>query len=274
MATPAPNIVRIAQYDGNRGLTQTQTLAAANGMRARLLSNREFDGRLQTDTWRTEKEIYPVWTGTLTGYNRPNEKLGKAISYTDPGTKITYTLEVPSKLVGTKDIALVVNHLIDAQGRPLFEHIENGNQVLVKVHDQSKIQVVEAFPRSDGWYLTEQNGMPTGNKVNSSNSARYLWQVDGGSYVGLVARGYGDVIDVYYGRRNVGAYQQPSGRFGVLGETTGAQAPAAARKNGADLRTLAEGAANAVDRAVGQFGAAANEILQPVRELITKVQNQ
>ena len=264
------NVVKIAQYDGNRGLTQTQAIREANRLRLNLLPNTEFDRRLvKTDTWKSEKEVYPAWTGTLGAYGKPGKKLEKFISYTDSETKITYTFEVPAKFVGAKDIALVTNHMVDAQGRPLFEHIEKGsNDVLVKVHDESKIQVVDSFPRSDGWYLAESNGIPTGNQVNSSNpDARYLWQVDGGSYVGLAARGYDGFVDD--DRRVVDLYWLPSVRLGVLGIESGAVAPAAApeiKSNGQpNIKELAVSAENALNSIVGKVD---EVFIQPIRALV------
>jgi hypothetical protein len=224
------NIVRIAQYDKNKGLTQTQAIAFANKNRLILVPNKEFDRRLVlTDTWKSEKEIYPVWTGTLVAYGKPGEKLNRFIQYTDQKTNITYTFEVPSKLIGAKGIALAINHMIDLQGNPLFEHVNKGEKnVLVKINDESKIQVVDNFPRDNGWYLTELNGIPTGNKVSdgsnfddttgSNPDARFLLRNDNTTYVGLAARLYdfgGNVRRiVYFGRR-------PSDRFGVLGMETG-----------------------------------------------------
>lgn len=136
--------------------------------------------------------------------------------------------------------------------------------MLVKVHDESKIQVVEGFPRRDGWCLTEANGIPAGSQVKSSNpDARYLWQVDGGSYVGLAARGYGDFYDD--DRRGVLLGRRFSLRLGVLGIESGAVAPAAGQNGKTQLQTLAEKAETALNGIAGRVD---QVLLQPIRELV------
>jgi len=264
------NVTKIAQYDGNKGLTQRQAVETANQRKLNLLTNKQFDERLVlTDTWKKEKEVYPAWSGTLGAYESPRKKLANIIQYTDPETKVTYTFEVPQKMQGAKDIALAVNHMVDAQGRPLITYENKGeNDVIVKIADQSKIKVVEDFPRSDGWYATDPEfGIPTGSKISSSNSdARYLWQVDGGSYVGLAARRYyGFNIDV---RRDVLLVRRPSDRAGVLGMESGAQAPAAPeiKSNGQpNLKELAVNAENALNNIVGKVD---EVFVKPIRALV------
>ena len=62
-------ITKLAQYDNSNGLTQKEAIATANRMGARILSNKEFDQRLVlSDTYKSEKEVYPAWTGTSVAF--------------------------------------------------------------------------------------------------------------------------------------------------------------------------------------------------------------
>lgn len=274
MATPAPSIVRIAQYDGNRGLKQRQAVETANQRRLNLAPNTEFDRRLvKTDTWRSEKEVYPAWSGLMAAYEAPNKKMERFVTYTDPNTDITYAIEANPKAIGAKNLALAVNHLVDAQSRPLIEYEDKGDKnVLVKV-EPSKLKIVEAFPTKDGWYIPElEFGIPVGKEVSADNpDARYLVRVDDGSYVGLAARGY--VYILYNYRRDVYLVGLPSYRAGVLGISTGAQAPAAEKlaHSGVELNGLVADAQAAVQRMVGVVE---QGLILPVQKLIDAVQQK
>ncbi len=264
------NVVKIAQYDGKQGLNQRQAVEIANTRRFNLLTNKQLDERLvKTGAWKSEKEVYPAWSATMGAYEAPRKKLANIIQFTDSDTKINYTFEVPENMRNTKDVILAVNQMVDSQGRPLITYEDKGgNDVLVKVHDPSKIKIIEAFPRSDGWYMTDPEfGIPTGSKVNSSDpDARYLWQLDGSSYVGLAARWYGDFF--VYVRRYVLLGGRPSSRLGVLGIESGAQAPAAPeiKSNGQpSIKELAVSAENALNSIVGKVD---EVLIQPIRALV------
>ena len=211
-------VIRIAQT-GEQGITQRQAIEIANQRRVNLLSNKQLDERLlKTGTWLSDDMVYPAWTGTIVAYEAPEKKLASIIRYVDPETKITYALEVPVKATGASDVVLVVNHMVDAQGKPLITYEDKGkNNVLVKIHDPSKINIIENFPRSDSWHLTDPEfDIPTGKVVHSSNpDARYLLRTDSGAYVGLAAR-----FCIHYGdyRRGVYLSQPPYNSFGVLAE--------------------------------------------------------
>ena len=124
-------------------------------------------------------------------------------------------------------------------------------------------------PPKDGWYAAV-DGMPVGKTSSSSDpNALYYYSI---TDLGSVRRGDGDLI--FDNRRNVYVGVRCDGRRGVLVQETGAQAPAAPQNGKPELITLAEGATTAVDEAVKQFGATADKILQPVRDLIAKVQSQ
>ena len=117
-------------------------------------------------------------------------------------------------------------------------------------------------PLKDGWYVAV-DGMPVG-QASSSSDPNVLYYY---SFTDL-----GSVLRGVYDGRGVGVGVRFVLRRGVLVQETGAQASAAPQNGKPELIMLAEGATAAVDKAVQQFGAAANEVLQPVRDLIAKVQ--
>lgn len=217
MANPG-NVVVLAKPDGTNKFSQRDAINLANQRRLIILSNKLLDQRLVlSDTWKSEKPVYPAWSGTLVGYTKADERMGTFISFKDPDTGITYVFRVPKKAVGAKGIALAVNHLVDTRGRPLIEYEDKGEkQVLIRINDESKIKIVEAFPEKDEWYVAEKEfGIPAGALVGDSNSdARHLNRLN--EYVGLLARGHNSCdLDGYYYSRDVGL-RHPSLRLGVL----------------------------------------------------------
>ena len=103
------NIVKIAQYDNNKGLTAKQAVDTANQKKIILLTNKDFDKRLMDGTYKSEKEVYPAWTGTQVAYTKKNEKVDKFIEYTDSETKIRYVFEA-GDAKGEKNVILAINH--------------------------------------------------------------------------------------------------------------------------------------------------------------------
>jgi hypothetical protein len=76
--------------------------------------------------------------------------------------------------------------------------------------------VVPNFPGPDGWYLPHaETGVPRGREVEESSDARYLYRLNGSSYVGLLVRGDGFGG---FDRQYVGANYGASSRFGVVAE--------------------------------------------------------
>ncbi|MCX6770659.1 MAG: hypothetical protein NTX79_01250 [Candidatus Micrarchaeota archaeon] len=221
-------VTKLAQYDNSKGLTQKEAISTANRMNSRILSNKEFDGRLVlSDTWKSEKEVYPAWTGTLVAFKGKNEKLGDVVKYTDSKTNTTYLFEVPKEYQKERNAILVVNHGFLASGDALIVPNEKGSIVTYDISDKSQVALLLNFPSSDGWYSADNKfGIPLGNGISSSNTdARYLYKVQ--NYVGLLARG--DYFGNSY-RRGVDAGVRPSNRFGVLISTEDAKMGAATLK--------------------------------------------
>ena len=222
----------LAQYDNNKGLTQKGAIDAANAKGVRILSNKEFDQRLVlSDTWKSEKEVYPAWSGTLVAFKGEGAKLGDVVEYTSQG--ITYILEVPKEYQNEKNAILVMNHCFIG-GKALIIPSEQGTTITYEIADKSQIALLQNFPTSNGWYNANNAfGIPLGKGISSDNSdARYLYKTQ--NYVGLLARGYDGFG--FFNRRCVGADSQPSVRFGVLVDTEAAKLAAAPKPEAAQSK--------------------------------------
>ena len=170
------------------------------------------------------------WTGGLIAYPKDKKtKMGKELLYHDDNTAShnvikDYILEVPNgfqDLTGDQMLLLFFNYFQDSTHTPYFQCIDTtfkGNpikEIIINKPDdlisQGHLFSVK-INRKDDWYETDAGLLiPNGAKSDSSNpGARYFWQVDGGSYVGLLQRDDGD------DRQGVGAYWVPSDRLRVL----------------------------------------------------------
>jgi len=213
---PKFNAIPLAQYEDKTRLSQMNAIAIANILGARILSNKELDWRLAlSEAWKSEKEVYPVWTGTLVAFNENGAKLGKTVQCTNH-REITYIIRVPKEYQGETNAILVVNHGFLADGTPLIVPRPEGNTITYEITDDSQIALLRSFPNSKEWCHSDNKfGIPLGNGIPSSNSnARYFDKLR--TYVGLVARGYYFYGHDYDNRRFVCAYDLPFSRFGVL----------------------------------------------------------
>jgi len=182
----------------------------------RIISNREADRILvETDVWKSVREAFPIWTGTMTAYAEPGKTLGSTVEYTDSESKLTWVLDVPSGFRKLTNSILVAEY-------PHYEFERKGDRIIV--HPESgKLTVVENFPTVNGVYAYDENTrIPINQKMecDSGNKHRHLWRLD--KRVGPVARGNVN-IGCDYGRRDVGLYGRPSDRLGVVGEVQEAQ---------------------------------------------------
>jgi len=210
------------------GVSYRKALELADERNLVLASNKRMTRALvETDEWKSMREAFACWTGTMTGYAEPGKKLGKFIEYTDPEDGQKYVFPVPEQYRNEKNMILVVEH-------PNFSLVQDGKNLVVEASD---VVGLTHFPKEDGWYFgDEQFDIPTGKEVSSSDEkARYLWRVD--SRVGPVARGfYG------HGGRDAVLGYGPSGRFGVVVESPegGALANEVRGASGAQLPTAPE----------------------------------
>ncbi|VVC02028.1 Uncharacterised protein [uncultured archaeon] len=168
-----------------------------------------------SDEWRKISNVFACWTGTMTAYTKPGEKLGEVIEYVDPETKQKWVFRVPREFQKEKNAILVVEHpdyKVEVDGRTLVVHAK-------------AVDLVADFPaKTERWYAADaKHDIPTGKEVAYSQDARYLWRTD--SRVGPVARG-GFNFDGRYFRQLVGLDDRPSQGFGVAVE-----APKGARRS-------------------------------------------
>ena len=195
------------------GVPMEEALAKANETGVVIASNKRLTQALVgSDEWRGIREVFACWGGDMTGYDKPDQKLGKTIEYTDSETGIRYVFPVPEEHVGKKNVVLVAQH-------PDFTLETDGKTRIVQAKE---VGVVSEFPvASENWYLGDPKyDIPTGKKIDGSNdAARYLWRIE--KRVGLVARGGNDYDD----GRGVDLDYAPSGAFGVAIEATEGGAP-------------------------------------------------
>lgn len=159
-----------------------------------------------SNEWRGICDVFGCWTGTMTAYEKPDQKLGKSIEYTDSDTGVRYVFPVPEEQQGRKNVILVAEH-------PDFSLVKDGNDRVVQA---AEISIVEKFPvPMQGWFLGDPKyDIPQGEKVDGSNkNARYLWRMD--KRVGLVAR----VLCCGCFRRDVVICGAPSGALGAAVES-------------------------------------------------------
>ncbi|PIT84525.1 hypothetical protein COU37_02850 [Candidatus Micrarchaeota archaeon CG10_big_fil_rev_8_21_14_0_10_45_29] len=195
------NIVPIAK--SGEGKSPSQIVKTANSLKARILSNKEFDKRLVlTDTWKNEMDVYPA-LNTFLAYEKTGKKLGSCIEYTEPISGTRYVFDVPENAKGEKNIALAINHGFD-NGTPIFSLEEEGkNTVYVDVKDMSKIKILENFPsEKDAEFALfvpdDEFGIPLGNAIHGFSNSEYknlraLARTD--VYANFVIREYGDPTD-------------------------------------------------------------------------------
>lgn len=201
-----PKLVKLYKTTGN-GIPFVEDLAIVEKRNRIIPSNKRLDkARVGSDEWEGTY-VYISWSGTMTGYEKPGKKLGESIVYTDPETKQRYVFPVPKNYKGAKNAILAVEH-------PKYTLVRDGKDLII-VSNPKNISLLERFPTSNGWYLTnEKHGIPIGNDVSSSNvDARYLERIEDGSRVGPIARMY---LDHYC--RYVSLHRRPSIGLGVVVE--------------------------------------------------------
>ena len=193
---------------GNAGVPMEEALRRADDAVAVLASNKRFSKALvETDEWRTFEGTKAYWTGTMVGYELPNQRLGNSIEYADPKSGFKYVFPVPKRYVGMKNIALVAEHPDYALGAYSTDRI---------VMTQN-VGIVEGFPESAGYYPGDPiYDLPTGREIaENSEKARFLDRLD--IRVGLVARGF-YIVDYDSTGQSVFLSHSPSHRFGVVVE--------------------------------------------------------
>ncbi len=143
------------------------------------------------------KENYPVWTGTLVIYEKPDKPFGKKVNFgwrDDNSLKYSISFQVPEQFRGKTNCALIVEH-------PDFERVDLGNNKF-EIRATDEFHLIEHFPKKSGLYMPDaETKIPHGRKVKESSDAGYLLRSHK-AYLGSLVRDH-----IYwnddYGRRYV-----------------------------------------------------------------------
>jgi hypothetical protein len=179
---PGPERIRgpnLASFITNvNGVTMEEALRRTDKAGLVIASNKRLGKALVgSNEWRQVSDVFTCWSGTMAAYDKPGQKLGKMIEYTDPLTRKKYIFPVPEEHQGKKNVILVAEH-------PDFTLERDGKTSIVQA---KKVGIVEEFPVSNNYYLADPKyGIPTGEKVDYFNpEGRLLARVR--KWVGLVA---------------------------------------------------------------------------------------
>jgi hypothetical protein len=215
------------------GLRAAFDAALTSGQKTGLAlpSNKRMSTALvETDEWRSIKDVSCCWTGTMTAYTEPDATFSKskmfspelkAIVYTDPVSNLRWIFPI-GDYGKEKDAILVADH-------PNYVLEVSHDEILVKLN---AVDILYNFPAKDGLYLGDTKyDIPTGDRIYDINDIarairaahpkiRSLVRVDGAGRVGLIARDlYTDQFFTH--RRIIGLYSNPSDHFGVVVEAPG-----------------------------------------------------
>ena len=209
-----PHLAVLVKRAGG-GVPFEEGLRKANDAGVVIASNKRLNMALESDEWQRVRDVFACWTGTMTAYTKPGERLGKQVEYVDSKTGYRWVFAVPEAHRDKKDAILVAEH-------PGYNLEVDGNNRVIHT-DAANVGLVEKFPAFDGWYLGDPKyDIPNGDQVSFSDKARHLWRTD--QRVGPVRRGsfFG-----YDGRLGVGLNESPSVGLGVAVEAASGGAPAA-----------------------------------------------
>ena len=266
------NITPIAKFYNRTGMDAITAISTANKNGVRIISNKEFDQRLVlSDTWKSEKEIYPVWTGTLVAFRGKDEKLGESIAYSSLG--VTYIFDVPREHRDEKNAALVVNHgFLAIENDPLTPRIPfiiprvEGNTAIYEIMDKDQINLFRGFPQEDGYYLTDKKfGIPYGEPLSKDDSGVLYFYRRKEGYVGLLVRGND------FSPTGAGAYYLPSNKYGLLVDTETINFTASSEDTGKKRSLLEE-----IPRVLREIEMAETNLFSPLeatREFLQKIKS-
>ena len=227
MGNPAQQ-VRALQAKGNGSICRLSFHDAIKRAGLDILaSNKTMDRVLpHAEELGLPSALFPCWTGTFIAHEKPGKKLGHWIVHHD-NNGVCYAFPAGSAM-GEKDVVLVAEH---CDGYTLQQ---DGHSWFVL--DAKKVDVLESFPESSGWYVAEpSHGIPIGSQVASENpKARYLYRND--SMVGPIARSLNSFFNNKDDNRKVYAYLSLLSAFGVVLEETAESA--ARREVGKELSAL------------------------------------
>ena len=208
-------VVPLIGADGKKEFTLQEALAEAKKQNKIMVQLKDSDPYVL-------KNSGYYWTGDLICYPNPQEKFGNEIRYTDNNDNQNYLIKIPKafqKLDGGHMLKLIQGKHSD--GKPFYEYnYDSASNLWVVQINHEDILIASGLlkdvriHRNNGYYKFDANLIPNGAALPKGSSAddtfRYFWQVDNGSYLGLLFR------DEVIGRQNVNADRRPSGCLGVL----------------------------------------------------------
>jgi hypothetical protein len=262
----------------SRGLPFDEALRIAEQGRRVIASNARMSKALVgSEEWRSISDVFACWTGTMTAYAKPGEKLGATVEYVDPETEQKWVFPVPKQFRGMEDVILVAEH-------PDYTLERDGKNLVVQA---GAVDAVENFPaRTERWYIVDpKHGIPMESEPGGDNpNARYLWRIE--SRVGPAGRGYSFYGGLVVYGRGVGLGDGPSVGLGVAVEAPEGgraeeapqrlQVEAAPEKKGVVIAATVE----QMKELVGRAGTAVQELsatvlpekLEPIRNLLEALQ--
>jgi hypothetical protein len=195
LSTLVPRYNGVSVEDALRIADEAGAVIASNNRLHRALTNRK---ELSAIGWGL-----PCWSGTLVGYEKPDQELGEVIEFIDDLIDTRYIFPVPQEYVGSKNIALVVEH-------PHFQLVKDGKDRIVQADD---VNIISRFPVEYHWegYSDSRYCLPV-----FRGSGDDIWSQRLDTAVVLAAR------DDYSNIRAVYLNDYPSERFGVIVESPAA----------------------------------------------------
>jgi hypothetical protein len=210
------------------GVPFEEGLARANVEGKVIASNKRMSQALvESKEWKSISKGLACWTGTMTAYKKPGEKLGKTVEYVDSKTGDRWIFPVPQEHQDKTDAILVAEH-------PDYTLEIDGKTKIVRA---AQVDLIEKFPVENGFYLRDtKHDIPTGDEVFQRDDVTpYLWRTD--SRVGPVARG--DPSNSITSWRDICLIESPSESLGVAVEAPDTQISGVTP---AELRSLVEDA--------------------------------
>ena len=165
---------------GLMGVPMEEALVRAEGYGLVLASNRRLSEALvRSEEWRGISDAFSCWSGTMAAYDKPGQRIGKTIEYTDSETGMRFIFPVPPEHQGKRNIVLIAEH-------PDAVLVKDGRDRVVQA---AYVDAVGMFPSShEGWFTGDPKyDIPQGCVADCRNpDARYLSRIE--KRVGLVAR--------------------------------------------------------------------------------------
>ncbi|MBS3067169.1 hypothetical protein J4450_00580 [Candidatus Micrarchaeota archaeon] len=167
---------------------------------------------IRTTGWRYSDQNYPVWTGTLIIYEKPDTPFEDKVVFIRKNlfkqdNVYSISFKVPDQFQGKPNCALAIEH-------PDFDLIELGkNKYEIKLVEGADVHLIENFPKEHSWHMPHaETGIPQGEPVEGAYKVRYLWRTSY-SYIGPLVRGF---VDIFGGRPGVVAKEHDVfDRFGM-----------------------------------------------------------